>query len=218
MEIEAKGSAVLLIALSGYKVKLILKLLILGVFLCPYHRHLLYLWYQSMTSTASPKSCESERISYTAHSIIREKAGYNLNFNFSNTSICTDSIFNSYIFATGRKDSDRLVGDGIKIFTIHYPQVSQQKSEDLVYFLLNISIAILSVLKTLRKSKTRSFSVFHQLCLHYLPLNISNWDLENTLNNLKVSNKKCFISSESPKTYDKIASNNLKKNFFHNLS
>ena len=119
---------------------------------------------------------------------------------------------------TGRKDSDPIVGDFIKIFTIHYPQVCQQKSEDLVYFLLNISVAILFVLKTLRKSKTRSFSFFRQLCLHYLPLNRSNWDLENPLNNLKVSNKKYFISSESSKTYDKIASNNLKIIFFTNLS
>ena len=87
MEIEANGSDFLLIALSGYRVKLILKLLILVVFLGPYHRHLLYLWYESMTSAACQRSYESERISYTAYSITREKAGYNLTFNFSNTSI-----------------------------------------------------------------------------------------------------------------------------------
>ena len=87
LEIEAKDSAVLLIALSGYNVKLVLKLLTIGAFLGPYHRHLLYLWYQSMTSTVCPKSHESERSSYTFHSIIREKAGYNVTFNFSNTSI-----------------------------------------------------------------------------------------------------------------------------------
>ena len=57
-----KCSAIFLIALSGSKVKFVFKLLILGAFLGPYHRHLLSLSDESMSSMAYPKSYELERI------------------------------------------------------------------------------------------------------------------------------------------------------------
>ena len=73
-KLAIKCSAVCLIALSGSKIKLILKLLILGTFLCYYHRHLLSLLNESLTlKIAYPKSYELEIISYTTHSINREK-------------------------------------------------------------------------------------------------------------------------------------------------
>lgn len=67
-KLTEKYSAVFPIALTGSKVKLILKLLIIGTFLGHCHRHLLYLWNESMTSIAYSKSYRSEGISYTAHS------------------------------------------------------------------------------------------------------------------------------------------------------
>ena len=33
------------------------------------------------------------------------------------------SIFNSYIFVTGKKDSDQIFGSATKKFTVYYPQV-----------------------------------------------------------------------------------------------
>ena len=68
-----KCSAIFLIALSGSKVKLIFKLLILRAFLGPYHRYLLSQLNESMTSIAYLRSYEFERIPYTNHSINREK-------------------------------------------------------------------------------------------------------------------------------------------------
>ena len=134
-KLERKCSFIFLIASSGSKVKLILNLLILGAFLGPYHRHLLSLSNESMTSKAYPKLYEFERILYTTHSINREKDGYNLTFNFFNTSFYSTHInFNLYIFVTGKKDFDLKVGDGTNNFTIHYPQVSRQKGEDPAYF------------------------------------------------------------------------------------
>ena len=50
-----------LIALSGSKLKLDFKLFILGAFFGPYHRHLLSLSNESMTSMAYPKSYEFDR-------------------------------------------------------------------------------------------------------------------------------------------------------------
>ena len=72
-KLATKCSAVFLITLSGSKVKLIFELLILGAFLGPYHIHLLSLLNETMTSIAYPKLYEFERISYTTHSINREK-------------------------------------------------------------------------------------------------------------------------------------------------
>ena len=120
--------------MSGFKVKLILKLIIIGAFLGSYHKHLLSLSNESMTlRIAYPKLYESKVISYTIHPINREKDGYNLTFYIFNTSFySTRIVFNSYIFVTGRKDSDQKVGDGTNNFTVHYPKVYRQKS--VVYF------------------------------------------------------------------------------------
>ena len=124
-KLATKCSAVFLIALSVPKIKLNLKLLILGAFFGPYHKHLLSLSNESMTSIAYLKSFESERISYTTYSINREKGGYNLTFNFCNTSFCsTHIIFNLYIFVARRKGCDQKVGDGSNDFTIHYSIIS----------------------------------------------------------------------------------------------
>ena len=57
-----KSSAIFLIALSGFKVKLIFKLLMLEAFLGPYHRHLLSLSNDSMPPIVYPISHEFERI------------------------------------------------------------------------------------------------------------------------------------------------------------
>ena len=123
--------------LIGSRVKLIFKLLILGAFLGSYHRHLLSLSNESMTPLAYPKSYEFKMILCTSHSINREKDGYNLTFHFLNTSFCNaHKAFNAYIFVTGRNDSDQEANDGISNFTVHYPLVSQQKSENPAYFLL----------------------------------------------------------------------------------
>ena len=91
-----KCSAIFLIALSGSKVILVFKLLILGAFLGPYHRHLLSLSNESMTSVTDPKSFEFERILYAAYSINREKDGYNLTLHYFDTSFySTDIVFSS---------------------------------------------------------------------------------------------------------------------------
>ena len=71
-KLAIKCSAIFLIALSGSKVKLVFKLLILGAFLGPCRRHLLSLSNESMTSVTYPKSCEFERILYAADSINRK--------------------------------------------------------------------------------------------------------------------------------------------------
>ena len=135
------------IPLSGSKVKLIFKLLLLGIFLGLYHRHLLSLFNKSTASMTYPKSNEFERIFYTAHSINREEDGYNLTFNFCNTLFQSlRSISNPYIFVTGRKDSNQRRH---KKDTIHYPQVLGKRVKILPIFLLNISIAILFALKQL---------------------------------------------------------------------
>ena len=102
-----------------------------------------------MTSLAYHKSYEFKIILYTTHSINTEKDCYNLIFHFLKASFCTHSVLSSYIFVTARKDSDQIVGDGIKNFTIHCPQVSQKKNENFIYFLLNISIAIVFAVKQL---------------------------------------------------------------------
>ena len=70
----------------------------------------------------------------TTHSINREKDGYNLTFQFLNTSFCnTNNAFNSYIFVTGRNDSDQKASDGISNFALHYPHVSRQKILPIFY-------------------------------------------------------------------------------------
>ena len=123
-KLAIKCSAIFLIALSGSKVKLVFKLLILVAFLGPYHRHLFSLSNESITSMTYPKSYEFERTLYAAHSINREKDGYNLTLHFFDTSFySTHTVFSSYIFVTGRNDSDQKVGDVINNFTIHYPQI-----------------------------------------------------------------------------------------------
>ena len=137
-KLATKCSAVFLITL-------ILKLLILGAFLGPYHRHILSLSNESMASIAYPKSYKFGRISYTTHLLHRQKNGCNLTSNLFNTHI----VFNSLIFVAGRKDCDQKVGDGTNNFT-----------EDPAYFLLISSIAILFALKQLRKSHTRFLSLF----------------------------------------------------------
>ena len=166
-------SSIIRIAVSLSRVKLIFKLLILGAFLGPYHRHLLSLLNESMTSFAYPESYEFQMILCTAHSINREKDGYNLTFHFFNTSFRSKhNAFNPYIFVTERNDSDQEASDSISNFDFHYPHVSWQKSENPAYFLLTISIAILFGLKQHQKSNTRIFFLFfNQLCLHYVPLN-----------------------------------------------
>ena len=91
----------------------------------------------------------------TTNSINREKDGYNLTFQFLNTSFCnTHNAFNPYIFVTGKKDSDQRASDEISNFALDYPHVSRQKSENTAYFLLSISIAILFALKQHQKSNT----------------------------------------------------------------
>ena len=87
-------------------------------------------------------------------------------------------------FLAGRKASDQILTGDTNSFIIHYPQVSWQKSKDLAYFLLDISIEILFALKQLQKSNTSVFYLFNQLCLDYIL---------NLLNDLKVCNKKCFF-------------------------
>ena len=188
-------SAVFLIALSGFNVKLILKLLILGAFLGRYHRHLLSLPNESMTSIAHLKSYEFERISHTTHPINREKVGYILTFNFFNTSFySTHIIFNSYIFVTGRKHSDRKVIGGTNISTVHYPQVSQEKSEDTAYFLLTYFNSGSICSKTAPKINHENSLPYliSYVCITYLSLR-SHCDLENPLKDLKVCSKKYFF-------------------------
>ena len=127
---------------------------VLGAFLVPYHRCSFSLSNESMTSIAyTTKSHEFEITLYTTHSINREEDGFSLTFHFLNTSFYSRQIvFNSYIFVNGREDSDQKVGDGMKDFTVHYPQVFRQKGENPAYFLLRISIAILFALKQHRES------------------------------------------------------------------
>ena len=81
-------SSIILIALRWSGVKLIFKLLILGAFVGPYHRHHLSLSNESMAYLAYPKSYEFKMILCTIHSLNREKDGYNLTFHFFNTSFC----------------------------------------------------------------------------------------------------------------------------------
>ena len=133
---------------------------------------------------------------YITHSIIREKYGYNITFHFFNTSsYSTHSIFNSYIFVSGRNDSDQKVSDGINNFAIRYPQVSRQTSEGPAYFLLIILIAILFGLKQHRKSITKFLLPFliSYRCITCLSIR-SQCDLENPLNYLKVCGKKYDIN------------------------
>ena len=210
-----KYSAIFMIALSGSKVILVFKLLILGTFLGPYHRHLLSLSNKSMTSMTYPKSYEFERILYAANSINREKDGYNLILHFFDTSFYSMYIvFSSYIFITGRNDSDQKISDVINNFTIHYPQVSRQKSENPAYLLLSISIVILLALKQYQKSNT---IIFFILSISYVSITCltirSQCDLENPHNDLKVCGKKYFISCQSLKVCDNSALNNLEMNF-----
>ena len=184
-----------LIALSGFRVQLIFKLLILGAFLDPFHRHLLSLSNESMTSLTYPKSYEFKIILYTIHLISREKDGYNLPFHFLNTSFCsTHSVFNPYIFVTGRNNSDQKASDGIYNFAVHYPYVSRQMIKNPAYFLLSISIAILFALKQHRKSNTRicSPSLISFVCITCLSIR-SHCDLENPPNDLQVCGKKSFF-------------------------
>ena len=160
-KLAIKCSAIFLIALSGSKVKLVFKQLLLGAFLGPYHRHLLSLSNESITSMTYPKSYEFEILLYTAHSINREKDGYNLTLHFFDTSFYnTHIVSSSYIFVTGRNQSDQKISDVINNFTIHDPQVLREKSENPVYFLLSVSIAILLALKQYQKSNTRIFFIF----------------------------------------------------------
>ena len=187
-KLAIKCSAIFLIALSGSKKKLVFKLLIIGAFLGPYHRHLLSISNESMTSLTYSKSYEFQRILYAAHSINREKDGYNLTLHFFDTSFySTHIIFSSYIFVIGRNDSDQKISDIINNFTIHYPQVSRQKNENPAYFLLSISIEILFALKQYQKSNTRTFflSSISYVCITCLTIR-SQCDLENPLNDLKV--------------------------------
>ena len=65
-KLSIKCSAIFLIALSGSKVKLVLKLLVVGAFLGPYHRYLLSISNESMISLTYSKSYELERILYAA--------------------------------------------------------------------------------------------------------------------------------------------------------
>ena len=122
--------------------------------LSPYHRHLLSLSNESMTSLtctkslAYPKSYEFKIILYTTRLINGEKDGYHLIFHFLNASFCsTHCVFNSYIFVTRGNDYQQKASYGVNNFTVHYPHVSQQKSENPSYFSLSISIAILFALK-----------------------------------------------------------------------
>ena len=111
-----------------------------------------------MASMTYPKSNEFERIFYTAHSINREEDGYNLTFNFCNTLFQSfHSIFNPYIFVTGRKDSNQRRH---KKDTIHYPQVSWQNSEDLAYFFIEYFHSDPICPKTALKIKYEDFVPF----------------------------------------------------------
>ena len=140
--LATKSFAVFLITLSGSNVKFISKLLILRTFFGPYHSQLLPLLNESMELIAYAKSHESERISYTAHSVNCRKDGYNLTFSFFNTSFYSKhSIFNVYIFMTQKKGLDQILPDATNNFIIHHSQVFQQKSGDLHYFLSNIATA-----------------------------------------------------------------------------
>ena len=190
---------------------MIFKLLILGGFFGPYHRHLLSLSNESMISLAYPKSYEFKISLCTTHSINREKDGYNLTCHSLNASFCSShSVFNSYIFVTGRNDYDQKARDGINNFAVHYPHVSQQKSQNPAYFLLSFSIAILFTLKLHQKSNTRMFSLFliSYACITCLSIR-SRCNLENPVNDLNVCGKKYFFSSQSLKTCDNFASDSL---------
>ena len=103
-------------------------------------------------------------------------------------------VFNSYIFVTERKNSDQEISDSINNFAVHYPQISQQKSENPGYFLLRNAIAILFALKQHRKSNAIIFFFFliSYVCITYLSFR-SQWDLENPLNDLKVCSQKHFF-------------------------
>lgn len=134
--LATKGFAVFLITLSGSNVKFISKLLILRTFLGPYHRQLLPLLNESMELIAYAKSHESERISYTAHSVNCGKDGYNLTFNFFNNSFYSKhSIFNVYIFMTQKKGLDQILPDATNNFTIHHSQVFQQEWRPSLFFI-----------------------------------------------------------------------------------
>ena len=98
------------------------------------------------------------------------------------------SVFNSYIFVTGRNDSEQKASDGINNFTVHYPHVFQQELKPFLFF---ISIAILFALTPYGKSNKRIFSLFliNYVCINYLPIR-TQCDLENPINNLKICGKK----------------------------
>ena len=132
-----------------------------------------------MTSLAYHISYEFKIILYTTHSINTEKDCYNLIFHFLKASFCTHSVLSSYIFVTGRNDSDQKANNGINNFVVHYQHVSRQKSENLAYFLLSISIAVLFALKQHRKSNTRIFPLFliSYICITCLSIR-SQCDLE----------------------------------------
>ena len=188
-------SSIFLIALSRSRVKLIFKLLILEAFLGPYHSHILSLSNESITSLAYPKSYEFKVILYTTHSINRDKDGYILTFHFLNTSFCsTHRVFNSYIFESGRNDSDQKASDSINNFTVHYPHVSQQMSENPTCFFFSISIAMLFPLQQHQKSNMRIFSLFiiSYVCITCLSPR-SQCDLENPLHDLTVYGKNYFF-------------------------
>ena len=70
------------------------------------------------------------------------------------------SILTSYIFSDWEKGLWQIFAGDTNNFTLHYLKVFWQKSEDLAYFLLNISISILFALKQLQKSNTRIFYFF----------------------------------------------------------
>ena len=131
---------------------------------------------------------------YIAHSINRERDGYNSTFTFINTSVYSaHSIFNSYILWLGERALTRfsLTAQMIFLFTIY--RYLRKKREDLAYFLLNISIVFLFALN----EQMRGFFPFLISYLWIIHLSIGlHCDLKNPLNDLKVYNKKYFFSSE----------------------
>ena len=160
-KLATKCTAIFLVALSGSKLKLVFKPLILGAFLDRYHRQILSLWNESVISMAYPKPYGFERILHTTQLINGEKYGYNLNFLFFNTLFYSMHIvFNSYIFVTGRNDSDQKVSDGINNFAVHYPQVSRQKKWEPCLFFMKYFNSNPICPKTVSKIKYKNFFLF----------------------------------------------------------
>ena len=91
------------------------------------------------------------------------------------------------MFLSGRNDSDQKASDSINNFTVHYPHVSQQMSENPTCFFFSISIAMLFPLQQHQKSNMRIFSLFiiSYVCITCLSPR-SQCDLENPLHDLLI--------------------------------